>query len=1020
MKYYFGSILLLLAAQLNAQNIRRLQHITVEDGLSQNSVNYVLQDAHGFMWFATGDGLNRYDGISFLAYKSNLQDNAAAQMNDRNINSCIIEDKENRIWMTTDVGLSFINTRKGGFENVINTIETKNDAHLMAIDNENVWAAVFRRGIIQINIATLQKNSYPYTDSFQARSPRVYPVFNGVVTASGLWMADGAGLLFFDKYTRKDERRIVSNEITGVYLLNDGRLLLTAKGGIYLYDIGKRSPAFVPIPDKSSKTPVIWECFAEDTAAGVVYLGSSNDGSIGKFDLGTHAYELIKFQNNPINCLYLDRSRNLWIGTEGNGLYKLDVKPSKFHCYTPDLSQINKQGSSLMVKSIHRDDSGIIWIGTYNNGLLMYDPARNTCRMIPLPVPIEVELVCGLFKDSSGSLVLGIGNHILWLDPLKGTVKKQVSLPVKLEYSPEDPVIFSLVEWKKGHYLAGTNLSLFSVNCEGKEPVVTRPRILETNTELVAYVYNLHPENDGILNVGKRNGFVKIKMLSDTSLRVIDKGFDKSVVRHFYKSTGTPILWIASEMGLIAYNEMTKAHTIFGESAGLANSCVYAILPRNDSILWVSTNKGLSEMKVHYGEKITANITNYSSKDGLQSNEFNTGAYYKHHDGTLFFGGISGVNWFDPVQVRPNNHKALPALAAIYVNDSLFAGDTAVYTNLLDLPHERNTISFTLRALEFTEPGQNHFAYMLQGMDKEWVYTTNDRVRYSNLRPGEYTFLFKVSNNDGLWNDTPLSLQIVIRPPFWETWQFRLLLAMAAIGITLLGIRLYVRRKVKMRTRELEKQQLLYQERLRISKDVHDDLGSGLSKISLMAELARKKISADTLLVEDIQQISSTSKELVDNMHDLIWVLNPENTTLEQLVARLREYCADYLEHIPIKASLIFPDKVPDMRILRAAQRNIFLTTKEAINNSIKHAHASEITISVRVENDTLSVYVQDNGKGFDVAGLKGRGNGLRNMRQRIEMIGGWFEVQSAMNKTTVSIEVPFTKLQANENTTFM
>ncbi len=1020
MKYCFGSILLLLAAQLNAQNIRRLQHITVEDGLSQNSVNYILQDAHGFMWFATGDGLNRYDGKSFVAYKSRLQDKAAGQMNDRNINSCIIEDKENRIWMTTDMGLSFINTRKGGFENVINTVETKNDAHLMAIDNDNVWAAVFRRGIIQINIVTLQKKSYPYTDSLQARSPRVYPVFNGVVTASGLWMADGAGLLFFDKHTHKDERMFVSNEITGVYQLHDGRLLMTATGGIYIYDIEKRNPAFVPIQNEAAKKPVIWESFVEDTATHMVYLGSSNDGSIGKFDLVSHTYELIKFQNNPTNCLYLDHSRNLWIGTEGNGLYKLDTKPSKFHCYTPDLSQINKQGSSLMVKSIYRDDSGKIWIGTYNNGLLIYDSGKSTCRILPLPVSTEVALVCGLFIDSAGSLVLGIGNHILWLDPLKGTVKKQVSLPIKLEYSPEDPVIFSLVEWKKGHYLAGTNLSLFSLNCEGRETVITRPRILETNGELIAYVYNLHPEKDGIINVGKRNGFVKIKMLNDTSLQVMDKGFYQTVIRHFYKSSGGPILWIASEMGLIAYNESTKKYIIFDESAGLANSCVYAILPRNDSILWVSTNKGLSEVKVHYAEKITADFANYSSKDGLQSNEFNTGAYYKHHDGTLYFGGISGVNWFDPVQVLPNKHNALPALAAIYVNDSLFAGDTAVYTNLLDLPYERNTISFTLRALEFTEPGQNRFAYMLEGLDKEWVYTTNDRVRYSNLRPGEYTFRFKVSNNDGLWNDAPMSLQIVIRPPFWETWPFRLLLVMAAIGITLLGIRLYVRRKVKMRTRELENQQLLYQERLRISKDVHDDLGSGLSKISLMAELARKKISTDIMLVEDIQQISATSKELVDNMHDLIWVLNPENTTLEQLVARLREYCADYLEHIPIKASLVFPDKVPQMRILRAAQRNIFLTTKEAINNSIKHARASNITISVSVENDTLSVYVQDNGKGFDVAGLKGHGSGLRNMRQRIEMIGGRFAVESAMNKTIVSIEVPFAKLQANENTTFM
>ncbi|MCD6012838.1 MAG: histidine kinase [Flavipsychrobacter sp.] len=1019
MKQLLLFLSVLFSQKLNAQSILRLQHITVEDGLSQNSVNHILQDAHGFMWFATGDGLDRYDGKDFVVYKSRFNDTLASQMKDRNINSSVFEDRANRFWMSTDAGLSFMNTRNGKYKVVIDYDANRNAAHLLAMDSEYVWASVLRIGVFQINATTLQKTLYPFTDSLQLKSPRVFPIYNGVTTAEGLWIADDAGLLFFDKKKQKDERLLHSNDITSVNLLHDGRLLLTAVGGIYFYNTGTRNAEFVPLKNEAGNKPMIWESCAEDEATHTVYLGCMNDGAIGKFNLGTRAFELISFQNNPVNCLFIDRSQNLWVGTEGNGLFKLDIKQPKFFCYAPDVSVIGN-GSSFMAKSIYRDDSGKIWIGTYNNGLIIYDPVTQQQKTVPLHVPIETFLVSTLFKDSAGYVVAAIGSYILWLDRLTGSVKKQARLPLTLENSPEDPIIFSMVEWKKGHYLLGTNLSFFSLYFEGDAVVIKRPRVNRTRQHVSSYTYNLHLEKDGVINVGKRSGYLKIRMLQDTVLQVLEEAFDRIAVRHFYKSTRTPVLWIATEKGLVAYNTISKKTATFDESAGLANSCVYAILPQNDSMLWISTNKGLSFVKVHYVEKITADFINYTSKDGLQSNEFNTGAYYVGKDGTLYFGGIAGINWFNPVQVKPNVHPAQPAIAEIFINDSLFAWDTANYVQVLELPYKKNTVSFSLRALEFTRPDQNHFAYMLVGLDKDWVYTANDRVRYSNLRPGEYTFMLKASNNEGVWNEEPLTMKIIIHPPFWETWWFRLLSVIVAVAVAVLSIRLYVRQKVRARTRELEKQQLLYKERLRISKDVHDDLGSGLSKISLMAELAKKKVAGDANLKEDIQHISSTSKELVDNMRDLIWVLNPENTTLEQLVARLREYCADYLEHMPIDVTLRFPDIVPQMRILREAQRNIFLTSKEAINNCIKHAQANQISISLAVDNNLLNIRVQDNGKGFDMTHLKGRGNGLRNMKQRIEQIGGAFNIASVPGNTTISITVPFEKLLFRENTTLM
>ena len=288
------------------------------------------------------------------------------------------------------------------------------------------------------------------------------------------------------------------------------------------------------------------------------------------------------------------------------------------------------------------------------------------------------------------------------------------------------------------------------------------------------------------------------------------------------------------------------------------------------------------------------------------------------------------------------------------------------------------------------------------------------------MSPGAYKFYLKAGNKDGIWNAEPLTLTIFIQPPYWQTWWFRTLIIALIAALGAAATRFYIRQKVRATTKKLEQQQALYLERLRISKDVHDDLGSGLSKISLMAAIAEHKAGVNEPLANYMKHISSISKELVDNMRDLVWVLNPENTTLEQLVSRLREYCADYLENIPVRIKLDFPDQVPAMRISREAQRNIFLTVKEAINNCIKHADASEIGISLTLAHG-LHIVIADNGRGFNPADLKGSGNGLRNMRQRVESIGGTFTITSSVSESTsIDIRVSLESLCAEKNTTLV
>jgi signal transduction histidine kinase/ligand-binding sensor domain-containing protein len=1000
-------LLVLFTQNVSAQSVLRLQHITLQDGLSQSSVYSILQDSHGFMWFGTGDGLDRYDGKEFIIYKSRIDDTSSSHLRDRNLNSALFEDKTYRLWMASDAGPSFFDPRLGYSKVVFNRY-----CSASAMDSTSFWLTMPYAGLLRITLNDLNSHIYPVNDHFQNDTTKACVANSMVVTRDRIWVADNAGLLLFDKNTGKDQRVLVNDRFYCVNMLHDGHLILCSEAGVYLYDTGSKSAEFIPVEKTFAGKKASWFRLAEDVTANCVYIGAGNGGAICRLNLATHKYELLEFQNSSIACLFIDRSQNLWVGTDGDGIYKLDVKQPKFKCYSPGMPFATDRAEGLMIKSIFRDDSGMVWMGSYSKGLLKYDPFLRKEIKVKLSFPTENKLICTIFKDSSARLLVTAGDAIAWLDPRTGRELKQVKLPRCPGLCVYPPDISSLVEWKDHHYLIATNIGLFEyTDIPGNEKLFHVKK-------LSVWIYNLTNEGNGIVDVGRRDGYSRIRITGDTTINILDEGFKAIATRHFYKSSSAPILWMATEKGLIAYDEATKKYQVFEESAGLANSCIYGILAESDSSLWVSTNKGLSNVRVLYGRDAVskAQFTNYTSKDGLQSDEFNTGAYYQGKDGTLFFGGIAGINWFRPDAIKPNPYKAIPAIAAIFINDRLTAQDTAAYARAMVLPFDRNTISFSLRALEFTNQEQNQFAYKLEGLDKDWVYTANDKVRYSGVPPGAYTFLLKAANNDHTWNEEPLRLSIIIHPPYWQTWWFRTLIFVIVLFTVFLLARYYTRQKIKEKTRELEKQQVIYLERLRISKDVHDDLGSGLSKISLMAAIAQKKVMGNATLSNDIRHISSVSKELVDNMRDLVWVLNPDNTTLEQLVSRLREYCSDYLENMPLDVQLDFPDQVPPMRISREAQRNIFLTVKEAVNNSIKHADAGGIKILLSLCAGRMNICVVDNGRGFDMGHLKGSGNGLRNMRQRIESIGGHFAVSSAPSASTrIDITISLEKLCAEK-----
>jgi two-component sensor histidine kinase len=361
----------------------------------------------------------------------------------------------------------------------------------------------------------------------------------------------------------------------------------------------------------------------------------------------------------------------------------------------------------------------------------------------------------------------------------------------------------------------------------------------------------------------------------------------------------------------------------------------------------------------------------------------------------MFFQGLKGYNYFFPDSIKENKNIPSVVITSFRIFDNEASLDKSISkTDEIKLSYKENFFSFEFAALDYTNPKRNQYKYKLEGVDKEWRNSKNIRTaNYTNIDPGEYVFRVIGSNNDGVWNEEGASVRIIITPPWWATWWFRTIAIFAIAGIFGGSVRYVTIQRYKRRL-ALEK------ERTRISKDMHDEVGSSLSKISILSELAKQKAD-DPKLKSDVEKISQSASEVVDNISEIIWAINPKNDSLDNLLAYIREYAAETLELKSIEYKIELPENIPAYNLSAETRRNIFLVIKEALNNIIKYANATLVNITVKLMESRLEISIKDNGNGFDVNNTRKFGNGLINMRKRIEDIGGEFKLDSEPGKGT-------------------
>lgn len=377
--------------------------------------------------------------------------------------------------------------------------------------------------------------------------------------------------------------------------------------------------------------------------------------------------------------------------------------------------------------------------------------------------------------------------------------------------------------------------------------------------------------------------------------------------------------------------------------------------------------------------------------------------------GNIYFGGISGINKIEPSKFKPLQQGPEPVLIQLRINDSLYNEGVLPPGQYLKFSYKDNNISGIIICNGFSALSQRKYSFFLENWDKQWTQPLNSNTfRYSNLSSGNYTLYAKCADAYQNWGNKKLLIQFYIAPLFWKAWWFISLCAIMGSYLIYLFIRYRQKIKYIKRIKDLEHQNAIEKERTRISKDLHDELGSGLSLIMMITDMQNYKYADAKKIKELLGGINSHARELYDNMNNLIWLLNNENQTAETLFSRIQEIIGDILEQAGIEYTIAFPDDTIQFIFSREASRNLYLIIKEAINNILKHANATQVEIFLKIEDNNLYGFIKDNGNGIVQKSMGSGGNGLKNMKNRAIAMGGTIEIYKNKDQSGMCVDFCF------------
>ena len=956
-----------------------VQSWQTDEGLPGNAVNDVVQDRTGYIWLATIGGLVRFDGVNFKPFASPL----IASDAEHNIRA-LAKAAGSTLLMLPAVG-GVVQLKDGQFRPhpAGDGLEGKQLQTLFVAGDGAIWI-----GMEGGRVRRWQNGKISDFGPANGLNSRTGVSFAGD-SEGRVWIGSGS---FLNCY--RDGTMVRSNSIENPRLAGFVVVASSRSGGIWVCK-GRRLLKMQGDLISTVSTNLPW------VAPGGIVREMFEDGNQGLW-IGTDAHGLYRFADgkfihvetsqSQIASIAQDGEGDIWVGTLGGGINRL--RPKLFHLYD------SRAGLPEDVSDgVCADERGDVWLANRRGGVARISDGKVSIPQLSGPHKFRAYSVCA---DDRGWLWASEGG--LYRFPRDNPDQVQT---VSNGLTGNILGAHVLFKSRQGDIWVGADMNVLGCFRGGLPENYAaqtqfpgqRPRCIAEDSNGRIWVGT---EDRQLIELadGKFTVFTEKDGLPDAPIRSLCADADGAV-------------WIGTIGGGLVLRRNGK-FTLITSTNGLSSDFIAEMVEDGAGRLWCGTRDGIFHVAKRDlldfadGKISSVSAVAFGRSQGLAGISCFGSAQpmaCKTPDGRLWFATQQGLLSVDAAALKSSPRSPPAFIDGIFVNDRPLA-----IASSLQVPPLCRKMEFQFSVLSYAVPHDVRIRYRLDGIDSDWVEIVNQRAAvYSALPPGKYCLHLKACNNDGVWNDAETVLLFAVQPAWWQGWQFQVSALMVFLTASALGIRHWSQRRLKLKLERLEHQQALEKERMRIARDLHDDLGATIMQVGLMLEESRDTLFSVEEIKEQSAAISGRVLTLARDLDAVIWSVNPANDSLARLFAYLGQTFLEFFHRTAIRPRLDMMEDVPDFALEPEVRYHLFLMVKEAMDNVIKHSQAAEVTLVLKVVDNTLEIRIEDNGRGFSPAAIvQSRRHGLSHIRARAGQLGGGLEVSSEPGKgTSIHILIP-------------
>jgi signal transduction histidine kinase/ligand-binding sensor domain-containing protein len=972
---------------------------TGEGLLPQSAIISMVQTRDGYLWLGTLNGLARFDGVHFTVFDESTTPQLSSIQTVK-----LFEDSQSNLWIGTRSAGAMLVTNGRIFN--LNFGQGRRGGHLVSVCEDSlgaVWLLTqdhelgrYWRG--SVDVWNISGNA-----AIEGRAV--------IAEKSGLvWVGTDREMIALDPAKVRSQTplpemaRVPLGHLDFLLASRSGGYWRIADGLIEKCDGTNVEQNFGPYPWTIRNTdPVKAACEDRD---GNLIVGLINQG-IYWFDAQGHATHISTtngLANNSVLSLVVDTDGSLWVGLDGGGP---SARP--LNRVTRSIFNLLDSSAGLIVQSISADNKGGLWFSPKDNDFCYWKDGVTTkvgssigSLSMYNPRAVLVDANQGVWAATAPTM----GANLFRLDGNKFSPAPGVG-----DFNPE---ISALYQGHGGRLWVGTQGGLKCWNGEVWQTFTTNDGLSANIVRAIA------DDASGDVWVGTEHGGLDLLRGGKTASFQKANGFPSDNISCLYLDEGG-VLWVGTVgNGLVRLAGGQWKH--YTTQNGLSGNSIDYLIGDDEGFLWIGSNSGLMRVRkkdlddFNPGSLDFLSCRGYDKKDGLPAAECTSGsqpAACRTGEGVLWFPTIAGMVSVNPSEIKPNTNPPPVVIEAVLV-DQQPQNTNGLRTpppESVTVPAGRENLEIHYTSLNLAAADRTLFRFQLGGYQTNWTQAGKDRLaRYVNLPHGNYRFQVQARNEDGVWNRTGASLAVIVLPPFWEEWWFRAAVACGLLGIIIATVHFISTQKLHRQLAGLRQQQALERERARIARDIHDQVGAGLTQLSLLGEMIQTDKNSPVETETHARQISQTARETALELDEIVWTVNPSNDTLDGLINYICKNAQEYLAVAGLRYRLDVPAQLPSAAISPEARHNVFLAAKEAVTNVVRHARASEAWLRLRVAPQSFTLEIEDNGrgpKGLEEKAAESR-NGLRNMRKRMEDIGGEFFIgPGSQGGTLVRLTVP-------------